>query len=129
MQAIEEPAPLKPVDVDEDTAGNLNLNDKGEVEIPKEQVIGTASELFGDKVYGDIDDKLADAVEDITKNVEMTKDPKKDELKELQEKFSKPVANTLMDSARQQYGRDLKEIYAEPAGKENSGDNEYRSKP
>lgn len=108
MQAIEEPAPLKPVDVDEDTAGNLNLNDKGEVEIPKEQVIGTASELFGDKVYGDIDDKLADAVEDITKNVEMTKDPKKDELKELQEKFSKPVANTLMDSARQQYGRDLK---------------------
>lgn len=108
MQAIEEPAPLKPVDVDEDTAGNLNLNDKGEVEIPKEQVIGTASELFGDKVYGDIDDKLADAVEDITKNVEMTKDPKKDELKELQEKFSKPVANILMDSARQQYGRDLK---------------------
>jgi hypothetical protein len=108
MQAIEEPAPLKPVDVDEDTAGSLNLNDKGEVEIPKEQVIGTASELFGDKVYGDIDDKLADAVEDITKNVEMTKDPKKDELKELQEKFSKPVANTLMDSARQQYGRDLK---------------------
>ena len=108
MQAIEEPAPLKPVDVDEDTASDLSLNDKGEVEIPKEQVIGTASELFGEKVYGDIDDKLAAAVEDITKNVEMTKDPKKDELKELQEKFSKPVANTLMDSTRQQYGRDLK---------------------
>jgi len=108
MQAIEEPKTLVPVGVDEDTADELNLNKNGEVEIPKEQVIGTASELFGDKVYGDVDQKLADAVEDITKHVEMTKDPKKDELKELHEKFSKPIANTLVDSARAQYGHDLK---------------------
>ena len=107
MQAIEEPKALNPVDVDENTAGDLNLNENGEVEIPKEQVIGTASELFGDKVYSDVDQKLADAVEDITKHAD-TRDPKKDELKELREKFSKPVANTLMDSARAQYGKDLK---------------------
>ncbi|MDI6618025.1 MAG: DEAD/DEAH box helicase family protein [Clostridiales bacterium] len=108
MQAIEEPKTLAPVGVDEGTADKLNLNENGNVEIPKEQVIGTASELFGDKVYGDVDQKLADAVEDITKHVEMTKDPKKDKLKELREKFSKPIANTLMDSARAQYGQDLK---------------------
>ena len=108
MQAIEEPKTLTPVEVDEGTADKLNLNENGEVEIPKEQVIGTASELFGDKVYGDVDQKLAAAVEDITKQAEMTKNPKKDELKELREKFSKPIANTLMDSARTQYGQELK---------------------
>jgi len=108
MQAIEEPKTLVPIGVDEGTADELNLNENSEVEIPKEQVIGTASELFGDKVYGDIDKKLADAVEDITKCFERKKDPKKDELKELREKFSRPIANTLVDSARAQYGHDLK---------------------
>ena len=108
MHAIEEPKTLAPVGIDGSTADKLNLNENGNVEVPKEQVIGTASELFGDKVYGDVDQKLAAAVEDITKQVEITNGPKKDELKELREKFSNPIANTLMDSARAQYGQDLK---------------------
>lgn len=108
MQAIEEPKNLSAVGIDENTAEKLDLNDNGEVEVPKEQVIGTASELFGEKVYNDVDQKLTDAVEDITRHADTVKDPKKDELKELREKFSKPVADTLMDSAKAQYGRDLK---------------------
>ena len=55
MQAIEEPKALAPAAVDETTAGALNLNENGEVEIPREQIIGTASELFGDKVYADVE--------------------------------------------------------------------------
>ena len=108
MQALEEPKPLAPAAVDENTAEALNLNENGEVEIPKEQVIGTASTLFGDKVYADVEDLLAAAVEDIKKNVEMTPNPKKDELKELRERFARPIADKLMDSAKEQYGRDLK---------------------
>lgn len=38
----------------------------------------------------------------------MTPNPKKDELKPLREQFSKPIADTLMDSARAQYGSDLR---------------------
>lgn len=90
------------------TADSLNLNENGEVEIPREQVIGTASELFGDKVYADVEDQLASAVEEIQRNVELTPNPKKDELKALREQFSRPIADTLMDSARAQYGGDLK---------------------
>lgn len=85
-----------------------NLNENGEVEIPREQIIGTASELFGDKVYADVEDQLASAVEEIQRNVELTPNPKKDELKTLREQFSRPIADTLMDSARAQYGGDLK---------------------
>jgi len=108
IQAIEEPKDLTPAFVDETTADTLNLNENGEVEIPREQVIGTASELFGDKVYADIEDQLTAAVEEIQKNVEMAPNPKKDELKDLREQFSKPIADTLMESAKAQYGRDLR---------------------
>ena len=108
MQAIEEPKALAPAAVDETTADSLNLNENGEVEIPREQIIGTASELFGDKVYADVEDQLASAVEEIQRNVELTPNPKKDELKALREQFSRPIADTLMDSARAQYGGDLK---------------------
>lgn len=108
MQAIEEPSKLAPTGIDEHTADDLDLNDDGEVEIPHEQVIGTASELFGDKVYSDVDEQLEQAVADITEEHAKNPDPKKDELAALREKFSKPIADTLMETARQQYGRDLK---------------------
>lgn len=108
MQALEEPKALASVDVDETTADSLNLNENGEVEIPKEHIIGTATDLFGDKVYANIEDQLATTVEEIQRNVEMTPNPKKDELKELRERFAKPIADILIDSAREQYGKDLK---------------------
>ena len=108
MQPLEEPKKLAPAAVDNTTAGSLNLNEDGEVEIPREQVIGTASDLFGDKVYADVEEQLTAAVEEIKKNVEMTPNPKKDELKALREQFSKPIADTLMKSAKEQYGDDLR---------------------
>ena len=108
MQPLEEPKKLAPAAVDDTTAGNLNLNENGEVEIPREQVIGTASDLFGVKVYADVEEQLTAAVEEIQRNVEMTPNPKKDELKALREQFSKPIADTLMKSAKEQYGDDLR---------------------
>ncbi len=108
MQAIEEPGKLSPTGIDEHTADGLDLNDEGKVEIPHEQVIGTASELFGDKVYSDVHEQLKQAVAGITEEHAKNPDPKKDELAALREKFSKPIADTLMETARQQYGRDLK---------------------
>lgn len=108
MQALEEPKALAPADVDETTADSLSLNEDGEVEIPKEHIIGTATDLFGDKVYAKVEDQLAAAVEEIQSNMEMTPNPKKDELKELRERFAKPIADTLMETAKEQYGQDLR---------------------
>lgn len=108
MQAIEEPKVLPHVEIDDETADELHINEEGRVLIPEEQVIGTAKDLFGKKVYDDVDDLLTKTVEDITKEYEKHPDPKKDELASLKEKFSKPIASTLMETARQQYGGDLK---------------------
>lgn len=107
MQAVEEPKTLPDVPVDENTEDELHLNDNGEVEIPQEQIIGTASELFGDKVYADVEEQLTAAVEEIQKKVDEKPNPKKDELKDLREKFSGPIAETLIETAKEQYGSDL----------------------
>ncbi len=108
MQAVEEPKTLAPAPIDETTATKLALNNSGDVEISKEQVIGTASDLFGDKIYADVDEKLTAAVEDIKNKAEITPDSKKDDLKNLLKTFSQPIAQTLMDSAIEQYGSDLR---------------------
>lgn len=108
MQAIEQPSKLAPTGIDEGTAKNLNLNANGEVEIPQEQTIGLAAGLFGDKVYGEVEQQLTQAVADITEEYQKQPNPKKDELAALREAFSKPVANTLIETARDQYGKDLK---------------------
>ena len=106
MQAIEEPKTLSQVSIDDNTADNLHLNENDDVKIPEEQTIGLASELFGDKVYSDVDDELTKAVQDITE--QHAKNPKDNGLTELKEKFSKPIVNMVMETARQQYGRDMK---------------------
>ena len=108
MQALEEPKTLSPTHIDDTTADKLNLNENGDVEIPKEQIIGTAGELFGDKIYADVEEQLKAAVEDQKRKVEITPNPKKDELKKLQDTFSKPIAKTLINSAKEQYGSDLR---------------------
>lgn len=108
MQAIEQPKKLKDVEIDEHTAEDLNLNDQGEVEIPHEQTVGLAADLFGDKVYGDVNEKLDQAAAEIIKEREQHPDPKKDELNDLREKFSRPLSDTIMKRARDQYGKKLK---------------------
>lgn len=41
-------------DVTIDNAGEVPLNDSGEVEVPREIIIGTAQGLFGEKIYEDV---------------------------------------------------------------------------
>ena len=106
LQAIEEPKQLPSVNTD--ATKELSLNENGEVEIPNEQIIGTASDIFGSKIYKKVENQLREAVEDIQKKVETEPNPKKDELKTLREQFSKPIANTLIETAKEKYGKELK---------------------
>ncbi len=108
MQAIEEPRTLAPVGVDETTAGSLHLDENGNVNVPREQVIGTANDLLGDKVYTDIGDRLTEAVEEEQEKAAKKPNPEKVEIEALREKFARPIADTLMDSAEKQYGAGLK---------------------
>lgn len=99
--------PIKePVGIKEDTKEDLNINSNGDVVIPEEQIIGTANNVFGEKIYGSIEENLINTVETIQKETESTK--KKDEkLDSLLNAFHANITDTLVKTAQENYGRDL----------------------
>lgn len=107
LQAIEEPK-AHTADIDKTLVERLNINENGDVDLPRELVIGTASGIFGDKVYANLTEQLKSAVEDLQAQAETKSNPEREELKALRKVFSKPIADTLIGSAISQYGEDLK---------------------
>lgn len=99
--------PIKePVGIKENTKEELNLDDEGNVVIPEEQVIGTANNVFGEKIYGDIEQSLIDTVTTIQKENESTH--RRDEkLNALLEAFYTNITDTLVKTAKENYGSDL----------------------
>lgn len=95
-----------PVGINRSTKEELDLDDNGEVAIPEEKVIGTASEVFGDKLYGDIKNDLAEVVSTIQHERENS--PKKDaKLVKLLDAFHKNVTEKLVEEAKEHYGDDM----------------------
>ena len=74
------------------------INDMQAIEEPKALAPAPVDETTGETLN----------LKEIQKNAELTPNPKKDELKALREQFSKPIADTLMESAKSQYGSDLR---------------------
>lgn len=58
----------------------MSLDDNGNVNIDDNFVIGTATEVFGDKIY-DITDSLNDSID----NIELENGSKKDPLEDLKD--------------------------------------------
>lgn len=107
IDIIQKFEPVKePVGVHTSTKKELGLDDSGEVQIPDEQVIGTASEIFGDKIYGDIESSLISSVETIQSEREST--TRRDEtLDRLLETFHTNLTDTLVETAKSSYGSDM----------------------
>lgn len=95
------------VNIDEDTADNLSLNKDDEVEVPTEQVIGTAQDIFGPRVYGDVVEDLKNQVDSIIRQ-HRNDDDETEMLDKLKEMFKSSVTAPLVDAAAQQYGGELK---------------------
>lgn len=64
--------PNSNLNITTDTGDDLSLDDNGNVNIDDNFVIGTATEVFGDKIY-DITDSLNDSID----NIELENDSKK----------------------------------------------------
>lgn len=95
------------VAIDEGTADELSINDKGEVEIPDKQVVGKAADIFGPKVYGDIAVEFSNHVDDIAKAHEANDDDRA-MLYNLKEAFKQSVTAPLVQAAKESYGSELK---------------------
>ena len=92
------------VPMDTDTGADLDIDENGDVDVPEDKIIGTAPDVFGDKKYEDIADRLKDAIDDATPAEPSEIDKK---LAELQEKFHSDVTEPLVDQAAKHYGKDM----------------------
>ena len=99
-------APREDLGVKAGTADELNLDENGEVSIPDEQVIGKSKDLFGDKVYGNINNELNSVIDSLVS--EKPENPEEDFLADLQKAVGVSVAEPLVEAAKQNYGSDIK---------------------
>ena len=85
----------------------FTLDENGEVTVPQEKVIGTASELFGEKHYVDVGPVVIEPV------TELPPKPQPDELKkaaeEMKKNFHETVTAPLVETAGEKYGSDMRD--------------------
>lgn len=102
-------APDKDLSITADTADELSLDADGNVDIPEEVTIGLASDLFGDKVYGVVEEELQGSIDYWVTKIEDERDTDEDELiRCLSKAFVHDVAEPLVEAAKQSYGSELK---------------------
>lgn len=93
--------PKKKLRVTPDTEDELSLDENGDISLDDDYVIGTATDIFGTKIY-DIKDELQDVIENATAETATQTDP----LEELKKQFT-PIKSALIDEAKNHYGKDL----------------------
>lgn len=96
-----EPA-KEPTSVNDKTKEELNINDDGTIEIPESNIIGTAKEIFGDKIYADTEEN----VNSVISNTKFNSNSKEDTLKQLKQII---YTNTdeIVNTAKQSYGKEM----------------------
>ena len=105
VDIIKQFEPVKePVPVTDKTKDDLALNEDGEIELPPALAIGRATEIFGDKIYGDVADNLTAAVENFKAQMPKTEDAALENLKNV---FKSDVEKQLISAAKENYGKDM----------------------
>ena len=97
--------PKAKVDITPDKQSDLSLNEDGDVELSEGYVIGRSAEVFGDKIFSDIPQKLQSSIDDIYMGFK--EDDKVDPLADLKKVFHEQAVKPLMDIAKNEYGKDL----------------------
>lgn len=93
----------RPIEVDDETANELDLDENGEVDIPEEKIIGKAQEVFGKKIYEKIEEGISQAESDLI----IKKSPQKTELEDFIETYSKPISKAIVESAKVEYKEEM----------------------
>lgn len=88
-----------PINMDDDTADELELDENGQIDIPEEKIIGQAQKVFGKKIYKDIEDGIDQAQSDLV----LVKTPRKNQLEEVLDTYTKPISKIIVDTAKEEY--------------------------
>lgn len=101
--AVQEPK--NNVNITPQTEDELSLDENGKVSLTDDYVIGKSSEVFGDKIFGDVPEKLKSVIDDI----QVAKDDNETEpLDYLKSIFHNEAVGAVMETAQYGYGADLR---------------------
>lgn len=92
----------KPINIDDNTVDDLDINNDGHVEINREKIIDKSKDVFGPKIYDYVNENLSITEDDIVIN------NKKIGLEDLVDKITRPIIDPIIDDAKETYGPDLK---------------------
>ena len=96
----------KKIPITPDTADELDINDRGEVEISEEKIEEKANDIFGDKIYSTVEDDFIDAFEE-----EQSKSKEKSQadidMESITKLITQKVVNPLVKTAKDNYGKEL----------------------
>jgi hypothetical protein len=102
---VEEPK-AKDIAITPETKEELNINtETGEVEIPEEAVIGTAANLFGEKIYGEVDRGTFDEQieEAFNKATTTSAESTRSAFDEFKDRFKAETVKEIVEVAKEKY--------------------------
>lgn len=102
---VSEPKANANVNVTPQTADDLSLDENGDVTLSDEYVIGKSAGMFGDKIFGDVSEKLSEVISRIEEDA--PKEKKDEQLEQLKKAFQAQAVAPLIDIAKQNYTSDL----------------------
>ena len=101
--AVQEPK--SNVNITPQTEDELSLDENGEVSLTDDYVIGKSTEVFGEKIFGGVPEKLKSVIDEI----QAAKDDEEAEpLDYLKDIFHKEAVSAVMETAQYGYGSDLR---------------------
>lgn len=101
--AVQEPK--SSVNITPQTEDELSLDENGEVSLTDDYVIGKSTEVFGEKIFGDVPEKLKSVID----GIQAAKDDEGAEpLDYLKDIFHKEAVSAVMETAQYGYGSDLR---------------------
>lgn len=99
---------FEPVDdnvlINRNTKQELSIDENGDVNIDNKTIIGKANEVFGNKIYKNIEKDLQIAVHNAQKNILKKEDDAFDKIKMI---LHQKITQRLLDEVKENYGKDM----------------------
>ena len=96
--------PSKKVDITPDTSSELSLDGNGEVSLEEGYVIGRSVDIFGEKIFENIPNKLNDVIADMN----VAREPTNYFVDKLKQTLHTEAVKTIIDTAKEEYASDMK---------------------
>ena len=102
-----EPAkePQNKVKVSQEVANDLSLDENGNVSLDDDYILGTAADIFGDKIYG-----AQEAIQDALDKAKAQENASSEGLDKFKELVRTHSVKNIVDAAKENYGSDMRPL-------------------